>query len=393
MYTHSRKRIGLGVWSMLAAVVLGCTLSMPGAGWAQQLGNIELLKQAQAFVDAQNYPAAESIYRQLLASNPDNPEALKRLGILEQTNMKLDESIEHFKRILLKQPEYSQVNFFLGLSYYGKHDFPSAIASLQREAKTPTAHLATQYYLALALEAINRMDEAIEQLNVAATRNPKKAEVFYELARLHISASFHAIDQLRKIDPDSFQYHAFMGEFYSQAGQNEGAISEFQKALKKDPNGQGIHSHLGVAYYLVNQFDSAEKEFHLALQEWPDEPYANLYLGRMAVHDHDYKKALPFLLSAVATHVEEDYVRVLLGRCYIGLGQLEEAKADLIIATKLDPDDPRTHFLLAEIYQKLNQSDDRERELALYNKLLDIQKAKEASDPGAVTAPATENNP
>ena len=113
----------------------------------------------------------------------------------------------------------------------------------------------------------------------------------------------------------------------------------------------------------------------------------------MAVHDHDYKKALPFLLSAVATHVEEDYVRVLLGRCYIGLGQLEEAKADLIIATKLDPDDPRTHFLLAEIYQKLNQSDDRERELALYNKLLDIQKAKEASDPGAVTAPATENNP
>ena len=192
MFTISSKQLGQGVRPMLLALMVGWLMTIPLVGRAQQESAAELFKQAKVLEDVQNYAAAEGLYLKVLSTDPDNPEALKRLGILEQTDMKLDDSIEHFKKVLAAHPDYPEVNFYLGLSYYGKHDFHNAIASFQREAKTPTAHLATQYYLALALESDGRSDEAIDQLNVAGARNPKKADVFFELARLHMGAAFQA---------------------------------------------------------------------------------------------------------------------------------------------------------------------------------------------------------
>ena len=73
--------------------------------------------------------------------------------------------------------------------------------------------------------------------------------MFLQLARLHMGAAFRAVDQLKKIDPESFQLHAFMGELYSQEGQLEAAVGQYQAALKREgPNALGIHSPLGIAY-------------------------------------------------------------------------------------------------------------------------------------------------
>src|SRR6185369_11804034 len=119
-------------------------------------------------------------------------EALKRLGIVEQTELKFDESIEAFKRVSRAHPEYPQISFFLGLSYYGQHRFDDAIAALQQELKTSTPHPATRYYLALALEAEGRTSEAMAQLEQVGTENPNNLNVFYELARLHLTTSFQA---------------------------------------------------------------------------------------------------------------------------------------------------------------------------------------------------------
>src|SRR5579884_4018788 len=149
-------------------------VGMASAGLAQQ-GTTDLFQQARVYEREQNYAAAESVYRKVLASHPDNPEALKRLGIVEQTELRFNDSVELFKRILREHPNYPQVNFFLGLSYYGLHDFNDAIASFQDELKTPAPHPATRYYLALALEAEGRTEDAIAQLERVAAQIPSRS--------------------------------------------------------------------------------------------------------------------------------------------------------------------------------------------------------------------------
>jgi protein O-GlcNAc transferase len=380
MGTKSRKLARRGFRLMAIVALPGWLVSMPAAGSAQQEQAADPFKQAQVYESRQNYAAAESIYRKVLASDPHNPEALKRLGIVEQTELKFSDSIECFKRVSREHPDYPQVNFFLGLSYYGQRDLNDAIASLNQELKTSTSHPATRYYLALALEAVGRINDAIVQLDQVGAENPNNANVFYELARLHLAASFRAIDRLRKIDPDSFQNHAFMGELYAEEGHYEAAVGQYQAALRKQPDALGIHSPLGVAYWNLNQLGPAEKELLLALEESPDDPRANLYLGDMALRQQQFSKALPYLKRAEAGRPQDVESRLLLGRCHIGLGDLQQAKVELLLTVRLDPTDPRSHYMLAEVYQKLNQTADRQRELAVFNKLSSERKVNGAVD-------------
>ncbi len=378
MRTNSPKFAGLTFQQMTMVVLLGWLVSMPAAGLAQQEGVEDLLKQAQVYEREQNYAAAESVYRKVLASDRNNSEALKRLGIVKQTELKFNDSIELFKFVLREHPDYPQVNFFLGLSYYGQHDFNDAIASFQEELKTSSPHPATRYYLALALEAGGRMNEAIDQLNQVAAANPDKADVLYGLARLHVAAAFRAIERLRKLDPDSFQMHAFTGQLYSEEGQYEAAAGEFRAALRKQPDALGIHYPLGIAYRMLHQYESAEKEFLLALPESPDDPGTNLSLGELALRVKQYDKALPYLQKAAAGRSKDVESHLLLGRCYMGLGELQQAKAVLLDTVGLEPADPRSHYALAEVYHKLDQPVDRTRELDLFNKLSSAQKANES---------------
>ena len=164
MRTNSRKLAWRGFRLVATVALLGWIMSMPAAGLAQQEGAADLFKQAQVYERDQNYAAAESVYRKLLASDPNNPKALTSLGIVEQTELKFNDSIEHFKRVIAAHPDYPQVNFFLGLSYYGQHDPSDAITSFYRELKTSKPHPATRYYLAMALEAEGRINEALDQL-------------------------------------------------------------------------------------------------------------------------------------------------------------------------------------------------------------------------------------
>lgn len=332
-------------------------------------------QQARVYERQQNYAAAESVYREVLASHPNSVEALKRLGIVEQTEFKFNDSIEIFKRVLREHPGYPQVNFFLGLSYYGLHDFNDAITSFQDELKTPAPHYATRYYLALALEVEGRADQAIAQLDQAAVQNPNNANILYELARLHMDASFRAIETLRKLDPDSFQIHALLGGLYANEGHYNAAVGEYQAALKKQPDATGIHYSLGVAYWMLKQLGPAEKEFLLALRESPDDPQTNIYLGDIALRQQQFSSARDYLKRAETSQPKTAQTHLLLGRCYVGLNDLSRAKAEFLLAAQLDPADPASHYLLAQVYQKLRQPEDRQRELATFNKLSSAQNS------------------
>ena len=162
-----------------SALLVGAfLLASPWVGFAQ-VGTADLFEEAQHFEDQQDYAAAENVFKKILSTDPESLEALKRLGILEQTTLRFPDSIVHFKHVLSQSPEYPQVNFFLAVSYFGQRNYPDAIASFEKELRTSTPHPATHYYLALTLESAGHIHEAIDELNSLAEKDPGKADVFY----------------------------------------------------------------------------------------------------------------------------------------------------------------------------------------------------------------------
>ena len=346
-----------------------CLILLASIQVAAQGDLYALLEQARTREKAGDYAAAARVYEQAMALAPGNSEVLKRLGVLEQTELKFDDSIENFQRVLIRDPQYPEVNFFLGVSYLGKNDAIHAIESFQRELATRKPHPRCRHYLALALKSSGHIDDAVAQLNQSLDANPKDADALYELARIHKNASLQAIERLKAIDGDSFQLHALMGEVYADEERYSDAIKEYQAALAKRPNAQGIHYAIGIAYWVQHELDPAEKEFTEAWKENPHDGLTNLYLGDIAVHERRFADALGYL--RVAKQAEQDMLQVhmLLGKCYRGQNDSEAARAEFLAAIKADPTAPEPHYLLAQVYRELENPEASARELAEFEKL------------------------
>jgi tetratricopeptide (TPR) repeat protein len=300
--------------------------------------------------------------------------------VLEQTELKFDSSISHLQQVLARESQYSEVNFFLGMSYFGKGESQLAIQSFELELENAKPHPRCRYYLALALQSTGRLQDAISQLNQTIANNPNDADALYELARMHKNASLQAIERLKTIDPDSFQLHALMGEVYAEEKRYLEAIKEYRSALDKRPNAQGIHFSIGVAYWAQRQPADAQKELSLALKENPGDAMTNLYLGDIAVQEQRFQEALTYLLVAQKAHLEVPQMHVLLGNCYQALHDLENAKAELLAAIHADPGAAPPHYLLAQVYRELSNPEASARELNEYQSLLksDADKAFES---------------
>ena len=356
-----------------------CALVVVTVAWAQ--GGVDtLLEQARAAERVSDYAAATRIYERALVLSPGNLEVLKRLGVLEQTELKFDSSISHFQQVLARESQYPDVNFFLGMSYFGQGQFQRAIHSFELELGNAKPHPRGRYYLALALQSTGRLQDAISQLNQAIANNPNDADALYELARMHQNASLQAIERLKNIDPDSFQLHALMGEIYAEEKRYPEAIKEYRSALDKRPEARGIHFSIGVAYWAQRQPADAQKEFSLALKENPGDPMTNLYLGDIAVQEQRFTEALTYLQVAQKAHLEVPQIHVLLGNCYQALHDLENAKAEFLAAINADPAAAPPHYLLAQVYRELHNPQASARELTEYQSLLksDADKAFES---------------
>jgi protein O-GlcNAc transferase len=335
-----------------------------------------LLDQARVYEKASDYAGAERSYRQALALAPDDPEVLKRLGILCQTELKFQESIELFQRALSRSAQYPEVNFFLGASYLGSNQFQKATESFKAELSTPNPHPRCHYYYAIGLVSLGRPDDAIAQFNQSLARNPKDADALYQLARLHMNAALEIIQGLTDIDPDSFQLHALMGEIYASNKLYEDSLKEYRAALVKRPDAPGLHYALGVAYRNLKQIDEAEKEFLQALREDPNDFRVNLYLGEFAVGRGNCAGAMDYLRVASAAQPGAGRPHFLLGKCYRSLKDLEKAKSELLIALSAEPNDQQIHFQLAGVYKELGDTKASAQELKEVQRLSAAEKEK-----------------
>jgi tetratricopeptide (TPR) repeat protein len=363
------------------AFALLLTAIMPAAASDRAEADLKaLLEQARTDEKVADYAAAEHAYQQALALAPENLETLKRLGVLQQTELKFGPSIELFLQVLTRDPQYPETNFFLGVSYFGENDFSQAIQSLERELKTPHPHPRSRYYLGLALQFSGRLDEAISQLNRAVAENPKDADALYQLARIHKNASLQAIEKLKTLDPDSFQLHALMGEVYADEERYPEAVKEYQAALAKRPDTQGIHYAIGVAYWAQRQMESAKKEFIDARKENQNDALTNLYLGDIAVRERQFAEAFGYLRVAEKGQPGMSQVHVLLGKCYRGQNQPEKAKAEFLAAIDADPAAAQPHYLLAQVYRELHDSQASADQLAQFERLSKLEKTKAGED-------------
>jgi tetratricopeptide (TPR) repeat protein len=161
---------------------------------AQPVSIEEAVKLAQSHHQAGRLGEAESLYRQILAVNPNQYDALHLLGILGSQIGRLEQAAELISRAIQLQPLNHAAHNNLGETLAKAKRLDEAIVSFRRAIELKPDYFHAQYNLGVALVQQGNGKEGLELIEkamLAQGQTPTQAKI--NLARTHQKLGNHGI--------------------------------------------------------------------------------------------------------------------------------------------------------------------------------------------------------
>ncbi|WP_188260600.1 tetratricopeptide repeat protein [Azospirillum tabaci] len=245
---------------------------------------------------------AERAYRQILKSEPRNPDAWHLLGVL--------------------------------LSERGDHD--SGIAAI-RTALSIREALEYQLNLGSSLLDAGRVDEALDALMAALRLGPDRADIHFRLGNLfrlqrRPNESVAAYRQAIALQPGFVEALNNLGSLFLEVGQTDAAIAAFTDAIQAAPANAESHCNLGYALDQQDRLGEAAATYRVALTFQPDFALAWSNLGNTLKGQGHLDQAIAAYRSAL-THRPDfpmAHSNVLMAQHYVP----ECGNADFLAAAR-----------------------------------------------------------
>jgi tetratricopeptide (TPR) repeat protein len=131
-----------------------------------------------------------------------------------------------------------------------------------------------------------------------------------------------------------------------QAGDLEGAVTEYRQFLKMHPEATAIHSNLGAALAGLGRYEEAIPEYRIALKQSPALLSARLNLALAYYKMGQIPEAAKELEKTYAKDSANRQAALLLGDCYLRMGQPKDVIRILEPEERKHPDDLAIAYLL-----------------------------------------------
>jgi predicted O-linked N-acetylglucosamine transferase (SPINDLY family) len=184
---------------------------------------------------------AESIYRQILQSDPNQPVALHMLGVIAHQVGKNDTAVDLITRALAIKPDYGDAHNNLGTALEDLGKMDEAVASYRKALAIKPDFAKGHFNLGNALGELGRADEAVE--------------------------SYH---EALAIEPDYAEAHSNLGNALRDLGKLDEAMASYHKALAIMPGFAEAHNNLGNVLKYLGKLDEAIASYRKALAIKPD---------------------------------------------------------------------------------------------------------------------------
>lgn len=248
----------------------------------------ELWKEAAAAQQVHEYDRAASLYRKILAKQPDLTEAEVNLGLMLHLSGNLKDSIACFKHVLVRHPDLFAPNFLTGMDYLKLDNPTRAIPHLERATREKPDQVEPLVGLANSYLQTGRFSEALEQFTRATGMNGKSADAWYGLGVTYLTIEKQIEGDLRHTG-SPFRT-VLLGESYLQQGQVEKAVAALSSVVAVHPGVPCTRSILGFALLRASKFDDAARQFQLDWNSHSGEGCLLAKLG-MAALDADRGQA------------------------------------------------------------------------------------------------------
>jgi len=243
----------------------------------------------------------------------------------------LDMGIIFLQFALYLKPDFPLAEVALAEAYDSAKRYDLELAAFDKINEDSPLWLNIQIQKALALNALDRVDDAKALLEKIIDKNPKDVRPLDALGNI-----------LR-----SHERYAEARDYYTRA------ITLIGKPTKEN---WPLFYARGVCSERLKDWPSAEADLKKALELSPDESPVLNYLGYTWVdQSQNLKTAMDYIRKAVKLKPDDGYYIDSLGWAYYRLGNIQSAVEHLERAVELKPDDPVINDHLGDAYWRIGR--------------------------------------
>jgi tetratricopeptide (TPR) repeat protein len=293
---------------------------------------MQSLQAAFGLHQAGHLRQAETIYRRILQTSPDHPDALHLLGLMARQEGDHESAVELISRAAHINP-VAPVYFNLGNAYQSLDRLEDAADSFRRAVALNPEYVSALNNLGIVLQQQGQMEAAINCFREALQLQPGYAELYSNLGdalreNRQFEIALECIQQAIQLKPDFFNAHLNLGKVFHDLGQSKEALASFQHALSLNPNHAETHLAMAGTYSAEGKFEAVGEHIDKALQLAPDNPEAWASIAfskKLTLEDKAWaEKALSFLKTRLKPRVEI-HLNYALGKYYDDTHQYESA--------------------------------------------------------------------
>jgi Flp pilus assembly protein TadD len=315
--------------------------------------NPEALNLARQYYQMGRLDQAEQAYQQILREQPEQTEALHRLGIMAQRSGKSEKAVNYLRKAIACDPQDSSLPNSLGIILAEQGQLPEAVNSFQQAIALNPNHFNAYSNLGNTLRMQGKLQEAIVSLQTALDLNADWVPAHGNLGVAYLEQENFDLAEthLRRaiaINPNYVDAHYNLGIVLDKQKQPEQAIASYSKAIALAPGYLKAYVALGNLLQAEGQVESAILNFEQALAIDPKN--ADVYTGlAVALNSQgDAEAAIARLRQAIALNPNHARAYTCLGGVMWRQGKLEQATNHYRTATQLEPDQAEAHLGLAQ---------------------------------------------
>ena len=275
---------------------------------------------------------AERTYRQFLAVNPRQPDALHLLGVVAYQSGRHAAAVDLIGQAIGLRGDVPVYHNNLGIALGELGSFGEAVTHYKRALTLKPDFVDAHFNLGNALQEQGKLDEAIPHYQHALAFKPGYAEA-----------------------------HNNMGNGLKRQGKLDEAMVHYQRAIALKPDYAEAHNNLGLALKEQDKLDEAMAHYQRAVALKPGSADAHNNLGNGFKLQGKYAEAMVHYQRALALKPDNAEIYHNMGNILKQHGKSAEAMAHYQRAITFKPDFAETHYNLAITLRELGQFDEAQR--------------------------------
>lgn len=326
--------------------------------------------------------------KEVLRLDPDNAEAVDRLGRLLFAGGQIDDGLK-----LLENRSQLSASLLVvrGDAYLKKSDPEKADESYRAALDQESVN--TDAVLGQAQVAQFRGDVAAAARLLAQARKMEanSPDTLYRFAVVAMRAGLFeeangVLQAAIKLKSDDAAYFLALGTTWIKKPDLVEAEQAFRRAVQLQPDSSQAQMYLGYTLLEQKKYVEAREWLEKSLQREKTVPETFYYLGQVAQQQSDDERAILMFKKAIELAPNYSFAHAALGASYLKLKNYELAQKELELSIKINPNDPKAHYDLAVLFARLKNQQRAQEEMRIVEKL-----KNEAKSGGGATPQVTPN--